>query len=146
MISIGEASELTGVPASSLRYYDAVGLLTPARDNGGCRRYDDGTVRRITAIKLAPRFGFSLDEIGELLEGGTERWRALVETKISEVRQRIDDATTLERILVDSLHCGCEAWDTCPLISPGVVSTVPAQEAAAVLDGETIDGRHDSFG
>ena len=68
LIHIREMSERTSVPASSLRYYEKLGLITSERKTSGShRRYSEATLHRITYITLAQRAGFSLEEIAEQL-------------------------------------------------------------------------------
>ena len=123
-LQIGEVARRSGLRPSAVRYYERVGLLDPAPRSGGRRRYSTSALHRLSAIRLAQRAGFSLDEIKQLFEAerrpGGAGWRALVESKLREVRARIDQAQTMERMLLESLECGCEAFDECPLIDvPG---------------------------
>jgi MerR family redox-sensitive transcriptional activator SoxR len=119
-LPIGEIARRAGLRPSAVRYNERVGLLTPVPRTGGQRRYDSSALHRLSAIRLAQRAGFSLDEIKRLFEAerrpGGAGWRALVESKLDEVRARIDEAQTMERMLLESLECGCEAFDECPLI------------------------------
>jgi len=56
-----------GVTARALRFYEAKGLLHPARE-GTRRRFDHRDKARLSLILRGKRFGFSLAEIGELLD------------------------------------------------------------------------------
>jgi len=68
LINIREMSERTSVPASSLRYYEKLGLITSERETSGShRRYSESTFHRIIYITLAQRAGFNLEEIAEQL-------------------------------------------------------------------------------
>ena len=63
--TIQEISTLTGLPHSTLRYYEALGLLEPvARASNGHRRYGDTDLRRIELIKKLRHTGMTLDAIG----------------------------------------------------------------------------------
>jgi MerR family redox-sensitive transcriptional activator SoxR len=119
-LPIGEVARRTGIRPSAVRYYERIGLLRPVPRAGGQRRYEPSTLHRLSAIRLAQRAGFSLDEIGRLFEAerlpGGAGWRALVEGKLREVRARMDEFQVMERMLLESLDCGCEAFDECPLI------------------------------
>jgi MerR family transcriptional regulator, redox-sensitive transcriptional activator SoxR len=119
-LPIGEIARRAGLRPSAVRYYERVGLLRPVPRTGGQRRYDSSALHRLSAIRLAQRAGFSLDEIKRLFEAerlpGGAGWRALVESKLAEVRARIDEAQMMERMLLESLECGCEAFDECPLV------------------------------
>jgi MerR family transcriptional regulator, redox-sensitive transcriptional activator SoxR len=120
VLPIGEVARRVGLRPSAVRYYERVGLLRPAPRAGGRRRYDASALHRLSAIRMAQRAGFTLDEIKQLFEAerrpGGASWRALVEGKLREVRARIEEAQVMERMLLESLECGCEAFDECPLV------------------------------
>ena len=66
---IGEVARRTNVTPSTIRYYEGIGLLTaPPRSVGGYRRYPDTTLEELRFIRKAQGFGFSLDEINEILK------------------------------------------------------------------------------
>ncbi|MBE1532682.1 MerR family transcriptional regulator [Actinomadura algeriensis] len=64
---ISELAERTGVPATTLRYYEDAGLLPAGRTPAGYRTYGDEAVRRLAFIGAGKHLGLSLDEIRELL-------------------------------------------------------------------------------
>jgi DNA-binding transcriptional MerR regulator len=75
LLRIQEVADLVGLTARSIRYYEEVGLLAPAaRSEGAYRLYDPDDVARLQFIKgLRDDAGFSLAEIGQLLEDETAR-------------------------------------------------------------------------
>ena len=77
-LRIQEASELVGLTPRSIRYYEEMGLLRPsARSQGDYRLYDASDLERLRFIRgLRDDAGFSLAEIGRLLEDEGERRRA----------------------------------------------------------------------
>lgn len=70
MYTIGAFSKLSHLSARMLRYYDALGLLRPARvdPETGYRYYDSAQLVRLEAIRRLRDYGFSLAEVPELLE------------------------------------------------------------------------------
>ncbi|WP_019632622.1 MerR family transcriptional regulator [Actinomadura atramentaria] len=64
---ISRLAERTGVPATTLRFYEDVGLLPAARTPSGYRVYDEDAVARLAFIRAGKRLGLPLEEIGELL-------------------------------------------------------------------------------
>jgi len=95
---ISQLAERTGFPASTLRYYEQVGLLpAAARTPGGYRTYDERVVDRLRFIARAKQLGLPLDEIRELAaiwdagscEPVQDRLGALLARKIEDVRQRV---------------------------------------------------------
>jgi DNA-binding transcriptional MerR regulator len=101
---IAEAAEQTAIPATTLRFYDEIGLApAPQRSPAGYRLYDAAALERLRFIAHAKDLGLSLDEIKtltELRDGGecgpvqAEMGR-LVGAKISEVVQRRSELADL---------------------------------------------------
>uniref|UniRef100_UPI004047202F MerR family transcriptional regulator n=1 Tax=Yoonia sp. TaxID=2212373 RepID=UPI004047202F len=72
MLTIGALARRAGSKVQTIRYYEQVGLLKPAkRTTGGQRRYGVDDIARLTFILHSRQFGFSLDVIRELLELST---------------------------------------------------------------------------
>ena len=114
MLDIGEVARRAGVPPSTLRYYEDLGLLTSTSRAGGRRQYDDGALRRLDVIAFAKESGFTLAEIRELLSGAARH--ALTRRKLDEVNARIARAEAMRALLEASLTCDCRALDDCPAI------------------------------
>jgi DNA-binding transcriptional MerR regulator len=68
---IGELSRRTGVNAHQLRYYEAQGLLEPARGANGYREYDEGALLRVKQIRHLLGAGLSSEDIAYLLPCAT---------------------------------------------------------------------------
>jgi len=101
--SIGALAGEAGVHVQTLRYYEAEGLLAPAaRTDGGQRRYGEAQRRRLGFIRHAREFGFTLDQIRELLaladEGASDcrRIDAVARRQREAVRRRIRALEQLE--------------------------------------------------
>lgn len=77
LLRIHEAAAEVGLTARSVRYYEEVGLLRPARrSEGDYRLYDESDLERLRFIKgLRDDAGFSLAEISKLLEDEAARER-----------------------------------------------------------------------
>ena len=95
---ISELAESVGVPTSTVRYYERVGLLAlPARTASGYRDYDEDAAARLLFITRARRMGLSCEQITELLPiwDGTncgaahDRVGQLIEDKQAEIAERI---------------------------------------------------------
>ena len=65
---ISVAAELVGTVPQSLRLYETKGLLTPARSQGGTRRYSDNDLARLREIGRLLNAGLNLAGIHEVLE------------------------------------------------------------------------------
>ena len=66
LIAIGELARRTGLASSALRYYERVGLLSPAGRAGGRRHYGALSAERVALIQLYQDAGFTLQEIRAL--------------------------------------------------------------------------------
>lgn len=117
-----------GVGVETVRYYQRRGLIgTPERSGGGTasgriRRYGDADVRRLRFIRAAQAAGFTLEQIGELLEldasEDRDRARALAEGRIGALDAKIAALTAAR----DSLRrlareCGATSTGPCPILA-----------------------------
>ena len=103
MIRIGDFSKLSRVPVKTLRYYDEMGLLKPVDVDPftGYRLYEYSQLADLNRILALKDLGFSLEEIGRLLEDGPseEQMRGMLKLRETEARQKVqEEAERLERI------------------------------------------------
>ncbi|MEW6094857.1 MAG: MerR family transcriptional regulator [Chloroflexota bacterium] len=93
MIRIGDFSKLSRVTVKTLRFYDETGLLKPVSVDRftGYRYYEFSQLPRLHRILALKDLGFSLEEIGHLLEGGlsAEQMRGMLELRRAEIRQKV---------------------------------------------------------
>lgn len=118
MRTVKEVSALTGVTVRTLRYYDRIGLLRPeAVTEAGYRLYGDVALERLRHILLYRELGFSLREIGTMLDApGFDRGRALeqqarlLEMKAEHLRNLAEFTRGIQRMGVNTLDFS--AFDT----------------------------------
>ena len=120
-LSIGEAAERVGLNASALRYYERAGLLPPAERVGGKRRYGQDAVELLLLIRFCQQVGFSLAEVGALLTPPTakktkERWRELVDSKVTQLDALIEQAQAIKQVLAESRDCDCVTLSDCSFV------------------------------
>ncbi len=98
-------AELTGLTPRTLRYYDAIGLLRPRRDEGNdYRRYGPEEVERLGDILLYRDMGVPLEEIGRLLDDpGYDRTAAL-EVHLLRLEQRWRETEELIRTVQETIR------------------------------------------
>ena len=117
LIPIGELARRTGVATSALRYYERVGLLSPAERFGRRRQYTASSAERVALIHLYQDAGFTLAEIGRLLAArrpGRRTWSRLAEHKLAELDTRIADAQRAKALIEHALECPHDDLLTCP--------------------------------
>jgi MerR family transcriptional regulator/heat shock protein HspR len=66
--SMAVAAELLGLPPATLRLYERKGLLTPARTDGGTRRYSAGDIERMRRVAELQEDGVNLAGVGKVLD------------------------------------------------------------------------------
>ncbi|WP_435929205.1 MerR family transcriptional regulator [Dryocola sp. BD613] len=100
----GELAKATGLTPSRIRFYEAEGLISEApRQENGYRNYPPETALILMLIDRAQRFGFSLEQIRQLLPQGKGNWNheglvASLESRVDEIRhlqQQLQDNQTL---------------------------------------------------
>ncbi|VXB47044.1 DNA-binding transcriptional dual regulator, Fe-S center for redox-sensing [Massilia sp. 9I] len=124
-LTVGEVARRSGVPVSTLHFYETKGLIRSVRSSGQQRRYGRDVLRRVAVIKVAQRIGIPLAEIGAALaslpEGRTPTagdWARLSSLWRGELDARIAQLTRLRDQLDDCIGCGCLSIDACRLRNP----------------------------
>jgi MerR family redox-sensitive transcriptional activator SoxR len=111
-MTIGQIARRSGIRSSTIRYYERLALLPAPIRVSGQRRYDETTLQRLAIIRFAKHVGFSLTEVGQLLQGMSvrpppERWRRMAHDKMKDLDAAILHASTLKRLLEDTLGHAC---------------------------------------
>jgi DNA-binding transcriptional MerR regulator len=114
MLKIGEVSKRSGVGIEALRFYEKSGLLDrPSRTYGGYRVYGEEVLERLAFIKRAQALGFSLEEIGRVLddarkgESPCDEVREIVRRRMEELDERLRELQRYRKELKATL----EEWD-----------------------------------
>ncbi|MEE2034007.1 MerR family transcriptional regulator [Rhodococcus chondri] len=108
---ISQLAERTGVPSTTLRYYESAGLVPADRTVSGYRVYTDRDVDRIAFIRAAKQVGLSLDEIRDVLDvwehdacaDVRDRLRPMVAAHLEDVTARTADLSAFSDFLRDAL-------------------------------------------
>ncbi|KYP79347.1 MerR family transcriptional regulator [Ferroacidibacillus organovorans] len=100
---VGELAKLTGITIRALHHYDQIGLLVPFLHSGaGHRLYSGKDIARLQQIISLKQLGFSLDEIGALLDNPSFRpdkaIRMQLDRLVQQIRIQEDLRSRLERL------------------------------------------------
>jgi MerR family mercuric resistance operon transcriptional regulator len=120
--TIGGLAKATGVGVETVRYYQRRGLLPePARPQGEVRRYGDEDVRRLKFIRSAQAAGFTLNEIGELLELSASddraRARQLARARVAALDDKIAELQEARDALAGlATDCAKKRGGPCPIL------------------------------
>ncbi|MEZ0366497.1 helix-turn-helix domain-containing protein [Mycobacterium sp. pUA109] len=126
-LTIGEVAYRTGVAATTLRYYEQIGLVPPPARVGGQRRYDDAVLTRLEVIGLCKTAGFALDEIQLLFADdvpGRPASRALAQAKLAEIDAQMRSLARARAVIEWGMRCTCPSIDNCTC---GIHTTVPGR-------------------
>lgn len=122
-MNIGDASARCGLPAKTIRYYEDIGLIEPARRENGYRDYGDSDVGRLTFLQRARSLGFSIDGCRSLLKLQEDKNRASAEVKqiaqehLDEIDHKIQELNALRETLQDVIEaCPGDTSAVCPIL------------------------------
>ena len=123
-MNIGEAASESGVNAKTIRYYESIGLIPPAiRAENGYRNYSPIDIETLKFIQHARRLGFSVKDVGGLLELWRDKSRTSADVKalalkhISEVEKRIAELQSIRKTLIDLTdRCHGDDRPDCPIL------------------------------
>lgn len=145
--SIGVVAQQTGCSVPTVRYYEEIGLLPPGpRTDAGRRVYGDAAVGRLTFIRRCRDFGFSIEQVRELVSLVDEPDRPCVEVRniaarhLDQVREKFVELQALEASMAQFVNscdtaCAGGAAVDCAILED--LSLPLAAKRAACCAGQT---------
>ncbi|HJW10713.1 MAG TPA: helix-turn-helix domain-containing protein [Albitalea sp.] len=115
-LDIAAVAQRSGVPASTLRFYEEKGLIASIGRRGLRRLFDPGVLQRLALIALGRVAGFSLDEIALMLapDGQPRIDRQRLLAKAEELDRTIRELSTLRDGLRHAAACRAPSHMECP--------------------------------
>jgi DNA-binding transcriptional MerR regulator len=114
-MDIGEVARRSGLPASTLRYYEERGLITSVGRRGLRRVFDPGVLERLAFVGLGCAAGFSLEEIARMFATGELRIdRQMLVVKAQELGDTIRKLTAMRNGLRHAAACPARTHMECP--------------------------------
>lgn len=115
-LDIAEVARRSGLPASTLRYYEEKGLIVPSGRHGLRRLYDASVLERLALIALGREAGFSLDDMLAMFgaDGRPAIDRATLERKADELDRTIRRLGTVRDALRHAAACPAPSHLECP--------------------------------
>lgn len=116
ILDIGEVSDQSGIPPSTLRYYEEVGLIASVGRHGLRRQYEPQTLLQLSLIALGKSAGFSLEDIAGMFgkDGQPDLPRAELHARADELDRQIRNLTTLRNALRHVADCPAPSHMECP--------------------------------
>ena len=124
LMTIGEAATRSGTPPKTIRYYEEIGLISPAdRMENGYRAYGEKDVHTLRFVHHARSLGFPLADIRALLSLYRDRGRESRDVKrialqhIAELDRRISEMNAMRNVLADLANrCQDNDRPECPIL------------------------------
>lgn len=115
-LDITQVAKRSGVPASTLRFYEEKGLISSGGRRGLRRLFDPGIVERLALIALGRAAGFSLEEIALMFapNGKPRIDRAKLAAKAEELDQTIRELSAMRDGLRHAADCRAPSHLECP--------------------------------
>ncbi len=115
-MDISEVAKRTGVPASTLRYYEKRGLIASLTPQGTRRRFAPAVLDQLALVALGQAAGLSLDEVHSMLSpnGRPNIDRQLLAHKASELDTTIRQLSAVRRGLRHAAACPAPSHAECP--------------------------------
>jgi DNA-binding transcriptional MerR regulator len=127
-MTIGELAAESGLPASTIRYWEKIGVLPKPARVSRQRRYSADAVQWIAVLRLAKACGFRLDEMRHLMYGFApgatprRRWQELANRKRQEIDAQIARLKAMRRVVDRVLECRCVELPECGRIAALVMA------------------------
>lgn len=149
-LSIGLVAAQAGCSVPTIRYYEEIGLLPLApRTDGGRRHYGDAAVGRLTFIRRCRDFGFSIEQVRELVslidhpERPCVEVRDIAAARLEEVRDKLTELLALEASLstfVASCETACSggAVANCTMLDDLAQPIGPRPSACCGTNGDAV--------
>ncbi len=123
-MNIGEVSQAVGLPAKTIRYYEDIGLVKPARGANGYRNFDEQDTHKLAFLERSRSLGFSIEECRTLLSLYADRDRASADVKaiatehLERITKKIDELQEL-KFTLENLVTRCQGDDRpeCPILN-----------------------------
>ena len=123
-MNIGEVSRAIGLSAKTIRYYEDIGLVRPARGLNGYRNFDKRDAHKLAFLRRSRSLGFSIDDCRTLLSLYEDRDRASASVKavatehLERITQKVEELQELKSILEDLVtRCNGDDRPDCPILN-----------------------------
>ncbi|RVT85735.1 Cu(I)-responsive transcriptional regulator [Rhodobacteraceae bacterium CCMM004] len=122
-MNIGDVAARSGLPPKTIRYYEEIGLVTPARGANGYRTFRDADVHKLAFLGRARALGFSIEDCRALLHLWEDQSRASAEVKeiaqhhLGEIERKIAGLQEMRATLSDLVRsCAGDDRPDCPIL------------------------------
>lgn len=123
-MNIGDVAERAGLPAKTIRYYEDIGLIRPARDANGYRRFSEQNLHKLAFLGRARALGFSIEDCRGLLALYEDESRASADVRgiaqqhLRRIDEKIAQLRAMRETLADLVQaCAGDHRPECPILA-----------------------------
>lgn len=123
-MNISDVADSTGLPVKTIRYYEDIGLITPARSANGYRDFSDSDLHKLAFIGRARSLGFGIEACRDLLRLYNDQTRASADVKrlaqahLSEIDRKIAELGQMRDTLSHLIDaCAGNDRPDCPILA-----------------------------
>jgi MerR family copper efflux transcriptional regulator len=140
--SVGDLAARFGLDTHVLRHWESMGLLSPARDGAGRRRYDADDAFRVATIIRSKAAGMSLEQIRVMLDGGAYDRHVILEEHIADLDRRMAEMELSREMARHALECRAHDIASCPNFRAHVQDIVDGKAGHRPPLAESLRQRH----
>lgn len=123
-MKIGQASDLSGLPAKTIRYYEDIGLVRSDRQDNGYRDYGDQEIHKLRFIQRARSLGFTVEQCRTLIslydnpDRSSADVRSLAKDHLQEIELKIRELAGMRDTLAQLVEsCRGDHRPDCPILT-----------------------------
>lgn len=122
-MNVGTAARRSGLPAKTIRYYEEIGLIRPARADNGYRDYSTDDIHRLSFLRRARGLGFSIEDCRQLMALYRDKSRAsqdvrmIAQSHVAAIEEKLRELQSMRKTL-QTLIGACHGDDRpdCPIL------------------------------
>ena len=122
-MNISDVAKRTGLPPKTIRYYEDIGLIRPARDTNGYRRFQETDAHKLAFLCRARALGFSIEDCRTLLALYEDETRASADVKrvaqdhLKQIEDKLAQLESMRDTLTHLVHeCAGDSRPDCPIL------------------------------
>lgn len=122
-MNIGDTAQQSGLPTKTIRYYEEIGLITPARGANGYRDFSTEDVHKLRFIARGRALGFSVEDCRQLIslyedqDRASESVKRIAQNHLAEIQTKMAELQAMQDTLTELVtQCAGDNRPDCPIL------------------------------
>ncbi len=123
-MNIGDVAQASGLPAKTIRYYEEIGLVSPARGENSYRSFSETDLHKLRFLGRSRALGFSIEDCRALLalyeddQRASSEVRQIARRHLTEIERKVADLNALAGTLTHLVEtCSGDERPDCPILA-----------------------------